>query len=93
MSFNIREALPVAYYEQLKDTLFGCKEVLPRDYFDHLDDRWCNMDTKTIKRMTTSFYEPWNQVEHVSKFAQRLDDKMVYLNGHDGIDITGANKL
>ena len=51
------------------------------------------MDTKTIKRTTKSFYQPWNQVEHSTKFAQRLDDKMVYLNEHDGIDITEANKL
>ena len=51
------------------------------------------MDTKTIKIMTKSFYEPWNQVDHVKNFAQRLDDQQVYLNGHDGIDITEANKL
>ena len=58
VSYNIRQALPTAYYEQLKDTLFGYKEVSPRDYFDHLDDHWCKMDTKTIKSMTKSFYEP-----------------------------------
>ena len=51
------------------------------------------MDIKTIKRMTKPFYEPWHQVEHVTKFAQRLDDEMVYRNGHDGIDITEANEL
>ena len=51
------------------------------------------MDTKTIKRMTKSFYEAWNQVEHVTKFVKRLDKEMIYLNGHDGIDITEANKL
>ena len=51
VSYNIRQALPIAYYEQLKDTLFGYKEVSPRDYFDHLDDHWCKMDTKTTKSM------------------------------------------
>ena len=69
------QALPTAYYEQLKDTLFGYKEVSPRDYFDHLDYHWCKMDTKTIKSMTKFFYEPWNQVDHVTKFAQRLDNQ------------------
>ena len=29
----------------------------------------------------------------MTKFSQRLDDQQVYLNGHDGIDITEANKL
>ena len=51
------------------------------------------MDTKTIKRMSKGFYEAWNQVEHITKFAKRLDDEMIYLNSHDGIDITEANKL
>ena len=46
-----------------------------------------------IKIMTKLFYEPWNQVEHVTKFAQRLNKQQVYLNGHDGIDITDSNGL
>ena len=93
ISFNICEALPPAYYEQLKDALFGYSELLPRDYFDHLNTHWCTMDTKTIKKMTKGFYLAWNQVEHITKFAKRLDDEMTYLNTHDGIDITEANKL
>ena len=51
------------------------------------------MDTKTIKKMTKGFYLAWNQVEHITKFAKRLDNEMTYLNTHDGIDITEANKL
>ena len=93
VSHNIRKALPVAYYEQLIDALFGYKEESTTDYFDHLDDHWCKMDRKTTKSMTKTFYEPWNQVEHITKFAQRLNDQQVYLNGHDGIEITYANKL
>ena len=27
------------------------------------------------------------------KFARQLDEQQVYLNGHDGIDITDANKF
>ena len=40
VSHNIREALAVAYYEQLKDALFGYKVVSPREYFDRLDNYW-----------------------------------------------------
>ena len=43
--------------------------------------------------MTKSFYQKWNQMEHITKFAKRLDDEMTYLNTHDGIEITEANKL
>ena len=53
--YNIREALPVAYYEQLKDSLMGYREVSIREYFDHLDKHWCKMDTKTIKSVTKLF--------------------------------------
>ena len=56
VSHNIRDALPPAYYEQLKDSLFGYSKLLPRDYFDHLNAHWCTMDTGTIKKMTKSFY-------------------------------------
>ena len=51
------------------------------------------METKMIKRIPKNFYQEWNQVDHITKLAQRLDDDMTYLNTHDGINITEANKL
>ena len=55
---NIREALPEQCYEQLEDELMGYKEVSIMDYFNHLDYRWCKMDTKMRKTMRKKFYDP-----------------------------------
>ena len=49
------------------------------DYFDHFDEKWCKMDTKMRKQMRKEFYEPWDQVMHVSKFGLRLDKEQNYL--------------
>ena len=89
---NIREALPEAYYEQLKIELMGYKEVSIRDYFDHLDEHWCKMDTKTIKRTTKSFYKPWDQIMHITKFSKQLDEEQEYIQSA-GIKISNASKL
>ena len=40
-----------------------------------------------------SFYQPWHEVEYVTKFTQRLGEEMIYFNEHDTIGITEANKL
>ena len=55
---NIQEALPEKFYEQLEDEVMGYKEVTIMDYFDHLDDRRCKIDTKMRKQMRKVFYEP-----------------------------------
>ena len=89
---NIREALPEAYYEQLKNDLMGYKEVSIRDYFDHLDKHWCKMDTKTIKRMTKLFYKPWDQIMHITKFGKQLDEEQEYLQSA-GIESSDTSKL
>ena len=69
----------MVYYEQLQDSLMGYKEVSIKDYFDYLDEHWCKIDTKTIKKMTKPFYESWDQIMHVTKFAKHLDEQQGYL--------------
>ena len=66
---NIRQALPPKCYEQLENELMGYKDVPIHAYFGHLDKRWCRMDIKTRKKMRAEFYEPRNQVVHISKFG------------------------
>ena len=72
MCHNIRGVLNEKYYEQLEDELMGYKDVTIRDYFEHIDAKWCRMDTKTRKKMKTEFYEPWDQVMHMTKFGTHL---------------------
>ena len=46
---NVREALRDRFYEQLEDEVMGYKEVTIMNYFDHLDEKWCKMDTRMRK--------------------------------------------
>ena len=69
---NIREALNEAHYKQLEDDLMSYKRVTIGDYIRHLDDVWCKMDTKAVTKMTAAFYEPSDQVMHITKFAKQL---------------------
>ena len=70
---NIRRVLDGKYYEQLEDELMGYKDVTIRNYFEHLDAKWCRMDTKTPKKMKAEFYQPWDQVMHITKFGKHLN--------------------
>ena len=92
MCSNTRDALPGACYEQLKNSPMSYREVSIRDYFDHLDKHRSKIDTKTIKSTTKLFYEPWNQLMHVMKFAKHLDQQQECLQSA-GIEITNASKL
>ena len=47
------------------------------------------MDTKTIKKITKLFYEPWDQIMHITKFAKHLDKQQEYFKSA-GIKITDA---
>ena len=69
---NIRRVLDGKYYEQLEDELMGYKDVTIRVYFEHLDEKWCKMDTKTCKKMKEFVYEPWDQVMHITEFGKHL---------------------
>ena len=70
---NVREALPEKYYEQLEEDIMGYNEVKILDYSDHLDKRWCKMDTWTRKVIRAEFYHPWDQVMHLTKFGKQLN--------------------
>ena len=50
------------------------------------------MDTKAVTKMTAAFYEPWDQVIHISKFAKQMTKKQAYLQT-TGFNISDKNKL
>ena len=92
MCHNIRRALPKAYYEQLEDQLMRYKEVTILDYFNHLDEIWCKLNTKTVQKMTAEIYELWSKNMRITKFAKHLDKRQEYPST-TGIKITNAVKL
>ena len=50
------------------------------------------MDTHAVTKMTASFYELWDQVMHITKFAKQLDKQQDYLK-ITGVTITDKSKL
>ena len=50
------------------------------------------MDTNAVTKTSSSFYEPWDQVIHITKFAKQLDKQQVYQKS-TGITITNESKL
>ena len=50
------------------------------------------MDTKEVKKMTATCYEPWNQTMHITKFRKHLDKDQSYLKTV-GITVSDKNKL
>ena len=57
----------------------GYNKIKRMDYFNHLDKRWCKMDTRMRKIMRKEFYQPWDQVMHVTKFGKQLNKEQAYL--------------
>ena len=50
------------------------------------------MDTKAVTKMTAVFYEPWDQVMHVTNFTKQLTKQKIYLQ-IPGINISDKSKL
>ena len=77
---------------KLEDELMGCKEVTIRNYFDHLDEKWCKMDTTTRKKTKGEFDESWDQVMHITKFGKKLRKHQEYLKVC-GVKIDNETKM
>ena len=70
---NWKNALNSRYYEQLRDEVFGFKRITPRQFIEHLEQRWVKLDTMVIKRLRAKFFRGWDELEHVTSFRIRLD--------------------
>ena len=91
---NIRDALDEKYYIQLKKAVIGYKRVTIKQYINHLDVKWCKLDTKVIKQMKDHYYRGWQQEheESIHEFIKRLDEDQEALLV-DGIKISDDDKM
>ena len=89
---NIRDALDENYYKQLREKIIGYKGVTIVEYFEHLDAKWCKIDTNTIKQMKKEYYEPWDPIDHITEFSKRLNDEQEEL-ATNSISISEEDKL
>jgi hypothetical protein len=88
---NLRKALCSKYYEQLKEPTFGYKRIRPRQYIVELETKWVFLDERQQKALTDHYMRGWNEDEHLTAFAIRLDLEQKKLLA-DGITITDVDK-
>jgi hypothetical protein len=91
ISENIRNALNTTYHKQLADTILGYTNVALKDYFDRLTTKWCKLTTTMRSQMKTEYFRGWEESEHITAFARRLDLEQTEL-GTNGIAIPDEDK-
>ena len=89
---NIRDALDLQYYEQIREVTFGFKRRTFRSYIEHLEAHWCILDCKTIESLKQNWKRDWGAEEHITGYSRRLDQEQVTL-ARDNILISDADKL
>jgi hypothetical protein len=72
---NLRDALDVQFYSQLRHRLTAYHNITPYQILKHLNTRWCPLDLKAKKELKTAYYTKWEHtIEHLTAFTKRLDD-------------------
>ena len=89
---NFRAAVDEQYYRQLKKPIIGYRGLKIKDYLDHLDVKWCKLDTEAIKEMKANYYQKWTADIHITDFGKQLDDEQAQL-ATTNITIPEADKL
>ena len=91
---NIRDALDPKFYQQLCRPIIKFKNITIKQYFQHLDAKWCKLDVGVIKEMKDHYYRGWTLTdnEEISAFIKRLTDDQVAL-ALDNIVISDTDKL
>jgi hypothetical protein len=89
---NIRDALDLQYYEQIKEVTFGFKRRTFRSYIEHLEAHWCILNYKIVKSLKQNWKRDWEAEEHITGYSRRLDQEQASLL-RDNIVIPDADKL
>ena len=94
MGDNIRDALDEKYYLSLKQPIIAYKKVAVRAYLKLLDDKWCKLDTRVIKKMKEHYLRGWelDNDEHIEEFIKRLNEEQESLI-RDSILFSNEDKL
>ena len=73
--------------------ILGYKGIPILKYFEHLDAKWCILDTAARKKAKDDYYIVWDpSAEHITVFGKRLDDDQEWLKTL-GVDIPNSAKL
>ena len=85
MAENLRNAMEEQYYNELKHSIVGYKNVTTYQILDHLDKVWVTMNTKEKKKITAEYFKPWDVAGGValSAFTKALDERKEELVHHN----------
>jgi hypothetical protein len=91
---NVRDALDEKYYQSLKKPIIAYKKVPVKEYINHLDEKWCKLDTRETKKLKKHYYRGWeiDHEEHIEEFIKRLNEEQISL-GRDKVVISNDDKL
>ena len=71
-------------YKRLEKKVIGYKNVTVRQYFDHLDDKWCPLETHVVKGLKVHAFRSWKRLEEdedLGEFSKRLKDDVAFPRG------------
>ena len=92
---QIRKALDQKYHKRLEKKIIGYKNVTIRQYFEHLDQQWCSLETHVVKELKAHALRGWQRLEEdedLGGFAKRLEDDVACLK-EDKISISEEDML
>ena len=92
-----QRAVDSEYYEDLEHVSYGYDDVLPIEYFDHLEEEHCPLDERAIKEVRAHYFRGWERSkapkpEGIRKFGKRLDEEQEALD-RDDVKISDADKI
>ena len=69
---NFRCTFDAKYYKQLKEEVFKYKRIRPRQFIEHIQDKWVKIDTLVISRLRSKFFRGWEEDKYLISFRVRL---------------------
>ena len=75
--------------------MIGYKNVAIRQYFDHLEDKWCPLKTHGVKELKAHALLGWKRLEEdedLGEFAKRLKNDLS-CPAEDGIKVSNDDML
>lgn len=92
IAFLLRATFDKKYYQQLEHPITGYDKVTPKQFFQHLDSKWCRLTVNIIKEMKAHYYRPSNPEESILELGKRIEEEADDLR-EDGIIIHASDQI
>lgn len=92
IGFLLRATFDKKYYQQLEHPITGYDKVTPKQFFQHLDSKWCRLTVNIIKEMKAHYYRPSTPEESILELGKRIEEEADDLR-EDGIIIHASDQI